>query len=68
MGDCEVRISGVEWLIQQSEVEWIEPQFEKVLLNDEADSVIGASVLQDATQMAGINSAWNALDLSLIHI
>ena len=58
----EVRISGVEWLIQQSEVEWIEPQFEKVLLNDEADSVIGATVLQDATQMAGINSAWNALD------
>ena len=58
----EVRISGVEWLIQQSEVEWIEPQFEKVLLNDEADAVIGATVLQDATQMAGINSAWNALD------
>ena len=58
----EIKTSGVDWLIQQSEVEWIEPKFERVLLNDEADDVIGATVLRDATQMAGINSAWNSLD------
>ena len=58
----EVRTSGVEWLIEQPEIEWAEPRFEKVILNDVADGIIGATVLQDATQMAGINSAWNALD------
>ena len=58
----EVRTSGVEWLIEQPEIEWVEPRFEKILLNDVADGVIGATVLQSATQMAGINSAWNALD------
>ena len=56
----EVRTSGVEWLIEQPEIEWVEPRFEKILLNDVADGVIGATVLQSATQMAGINSAWNA--------
>jgi len=58
----EIKTSGVDWLIQQSEVEWIEPKFERILLNDEADDVIGATVLRNATQMAGINSAWNSLD------
>ena len=58
----EIRTSGVDWLIQQSEVEWIEPKFERILLNDEADDVIDATVLRNATQMAGINSAWNSLD------
>ncbi|MDP6870035.1 MAG: S8 family serine peptidase [Candidatus Poseidoniaceae archaeon] len=58
----EVRISGVEWLIQQSEVEWIEPLYEKVILNDVADDIVDATVLRNATQVAGINPAWNALD------
>ena len=58
----EARISGVEWLISQSEIEWIEPQFEFKLSNDEAADIVSASVLWDATQMAGINTAWNALD------
>ena len=58
----EVTTSGVHWLSQQSEIEWIEPKFERVLFNDVADEVIAADVLRSATQMAGINSAWNALD------
>ena len=58
----EVRTSGVHWLSEQSEVEWLEPRFEKVILNDVADEIVGANVLWNATQMAGINSAWNALD------
>ena len=49
-------------MAEQSEVEWIEPRFEKVLLNDVADEVISADLLQNATLMAGIDSAWNALD------
>ena len=58
----EVRISGVNWLVDQPEVEWIEPKFERKTLNDVADGVIDATILRNATQMAGINSAWNALD------
>ena len=58
----EVRTSGVHWLSEQSEVEWIEPKFERILYNDVADGVIAGDVLRNATQMAGINSAWNALD------
>ena len=58
----EVRTSGVHWLAGQSEVEWIEPKFERILYNDVADGVIAADVLRNATRMAGINSAWNALD------
>ncbi len=58
----EVRTTGVHWLAEQSEIEWIEPKFERVLFNDVADGVVGGDVLRNATQMAGINSAWNALD------
>ena len=58
----EVRTSGVHWLSQQSEIEWIEPKFERILYNDVADGVIAADVLRNATRMAAINSAWNALD------
>ena len=58
----EARTSGIDWLIQQSEVEWIEPKFERVIMNDVADGVIGATVLRNATQMSGVNTAWNALD------
>ena len=58
----EVETSGVHWLAQQSEVEWIEPKFERTLFNDVADDIVSADVLRSATQMAGINSAWNALD------
>ncbi|MFL2982160.1 MAG: S8 family serine peptidase, partial [Candidatus Poseidoniaceae archaeon] len=58
----EVKTSGVHWLSQQSEVEWIEPKFERKLFNDVADDIVSADVLRDATQMAGINSAWNSLD------
>ena len=58
----EVRTSGVHWLSEQSEVEWIEPKFERILFNDVADDIVSANVLRSATQMAGINSAWNALD------
>ena len=58
----EVRTSGVHWLSEQSEIEWIEPKFERILFNDVADDIVSANVLRSATQMAGINSAWNALD------
>ena len=58
----EARTSGVEWLSMQSEIEWIEPHFERILSNNEAADIVDASVLWDATQMAGINSGWNALD------
>ena len=58
----EVKTSGVHWLSQQSEVEWIEPKFERKLFNDVADDIVSADVLRNATQMAGINSAWNSLD------
>ena len=58
----EVKTSGVQWLSEQPEVEWLEPRFEKAIMNDVADEVIGATVLWNATQMAGIDSSWNALD------
>ena len=58
----EAQTSAVEWLSHQSEIEWIEPKYEMKILNDEADSVMGADVLQSTTQMAGINAAWNGLD------
>ena len=58
----EAQTSGIHWLIQQSEVEWVEPQFEQVILNDVADDVISANVLQSALLMAGIDGSWNALD------
>jgi len=58
----EARTSGVEWLVSQSEVEWIEPTFEFITANDEAADIISAKVLWDATQMAGVNPSWNALD------
>jgi len=55
-------ISGVHWLSEQSEVEWIEPNFELKLANDVADDIISADVLQSASQMAGIDSSWSGLD------
>ena len=58
----EIKTSGVHWLSQQSEIEWIEPRFEKILFNDVADDLVSADVLRSATQMAGINPSWNALD------
>ena len=42
----EVRISGVNWLVDQPEVEWIEPKFERKTLNDVADGVIDATILR----------------------
>ncbi len=58
----EAHTSGVHWLASQGEVEWIEPIPEWRIMNDVADGVIGANVLQSAVEMAGINSAWNSLD------
>lgn len=58
----EATTSGVKWLISQPEIEWVEPQFEFKISNNEAADIVSASVLWDATQMAGINQAWNALD------
>ena len=60
--NVEISTSGVEWLIQQSEVEWVDPLFEKVILNDVADDIVGATILRNATQIAGVNPSWNALD------
>ena len=54
--------SGVKWLSEQSKVEWIEPNFEFTMDNDVADGIISADVLQSASQMAGIDSSWSALD------
>ena len=58
----EVKTSGVHWLADQSEIEWIEPKFERILFNDVANGVVAADVLRNATQMAGIDASWNALD------
>ena len=54
--------SGVEWLAKQSEIEWIEPDFELKLDNDVADGLISADVLQSSSMMAGINASWSGLD------
>jgi len=58
----EAGISGVHWLAKQSEIEWIEPNFEFEMDNDVADGIISADVLQSAAQMAGIDSSWSGLN------
>ncbi len=58
----EAHTSGVHWLSEQSEIEWIEPNFEMFLHNNESDNVISADVLQSTLLMSGIDSSWSGLD------
>ena len=58
----EAHTSGIHWLSEQSEIEWIEPNFEMFLHNNESDNVISADVLQSALMMSGIDSSWSGLD------
>jgi len=57
-----VETSGVLWLAEQPEIEWIETRPYYTAVNTVAGTIIHSDDTQDSTKMSNADSSWSALD------
>ena len=64
----ETGITGVNWLSNQDEVEWLEEKPVAYIQNSVANTIINSDDIRDHTKMSALDTSWSGLDGSGITV
>ena len=64
----ETGITGVNWLSNQDEIEWLEEKPVAYIQNSVANTIINSDDIRDHTKMSALDTSWSGLDGSGITV